>query len=165
MKDGFMLLELLIAIALTLLLWSVATIAMLSVYRGLLTIGRYQQDQAMLTAAVERFLDDIRSAPSDAVVWKRCEPNRLIWQQGDDDVGWMIDTGKLKRVVGRYSVAQNQWRTGRTGTVVANALKKCLLTAVYTQDRTTVRSVQIDLETSSGARIVSAAMLNGKQLG
>ena len=162
-KHGFMVLELLIAMTLTALLSFLVCNSALSLYRGLLSAHKLQHAEAMLATALERCLYDLRTAPSSTVIWKRCDPDYIIWQQGDTDTGWRIVDGTLQRISGQYTVADGTWQKSTTSKA-AHGVAQGTFTITYNYDHTAVASIGIFLKSSSSSVVRSAVTLRNREL-
>lgn len=71
--------------------------------------------------AMDSFVQDALSAPSEAIAWKKITENEIIWQTHEGAVGWAWSGASLYRTTGTYDAMQ--W-TRSTKNLVSNSLAR-----------------------------------------
>ena len=86
---------------------------------------RFYQAQIMLHSNSDLFVRDIRMQPIKQ--WKLIQPDYLIWNNGEYDIGWYYHDNKVERIEGTY---ENKWKKKRTS-IVAASLNNAVFTVDY----------------------------------
>lgn len=102
---------------------------------------RMYHAQILLHSSTDLFVRDIRA--QSVKQWKIIQPDYLIWNNGEYDIGWHYHDNKVERIEGVY---QNKWKKKRTSVVVAS-LKDAVFTVDY--DNRAVVGVGVTLISSS----------------
>ena len=74
--------------------------------------------------SLEMVARDLNGAPSAYGQWKRADEDCMVWQQGQNDLGWLYERGKLCRVVGTYDEQRAAWKK-KTKSCLARGLDRC----------------------------------------
>lgn len=73
------------------------------VERTMIAVASYQKklhEDAQVLGACRQLAQDLRAAPALADGWKKYSEHDMVWQQGDQDVGYSFDGHVLTRYVG-----------------------------------------------------------------
>lgn len=83
----------------------------------------------LLHNSSDLFVRDIRT--KSITSWKVIQPDYLIWNNGQQDIGWHYHDNKIERIEGVY---ENKWKKRRTSIVVSH-LNNGLFTLNYHNGR------------------------------
>jgi hypothetical protein len=123
---GFTLIELLVYLVIT------TSIIMLTVQWIAQSHSRLTQ-HAMLNkncigmcAAHDVLMRDVRAAPTAHTAWKEIGPHAWIWRTGQEDIGWELRKGQVRRMTGLYDMSKHAWSKHHTS-VIAQDIAVLLL--------------------------------------
>lgn len=161
MKQGFVLLELMVYIGTSVILCMLVFGSALSLHRALLKNKTISGAEMMVATALERCMHDIRSAPIAG--WKRVASDCIVWQQGDMDIGWMIQDATLQRISGRYDLHDATWHKSTLSKVAGN-IKECRFAVDYGSNKSSVRGIAIAITSNAGPCMKSYVQLRNREI-
>lgn len=151
MKQGTTLLELMVYVACTVLIASLAGQLALSYVQEARQRALRIDTWVQLALALDRLHADLRLAPQDPSLWKKRSTTMLIFPLGQYDCGWCIEHGRLVRVTGIYDTTAHHWAQRATSTVLdaADCIFRC------THDGTHIVGIKATLAKKCANCIVS----------
>ena len=67
-----------------------------------------------LYATIDVIGHDLIIAPMQKNKWKKYEKNEYIWHNGQQDIGWQVKKGTLRRIKGLYKETNHQWQVKKS---------------------------------------------------
>jgi hypothetical protein len=140
-RPGFFLIEILVyMLGATLLIMLVMHYAVNTTHLLKTTTERVTRMMS-LCSALDLVCRDLAAAPCAGKEWKVLQPTMLIWQQGDQDIGWLFNGVELVRCEGNYRQNQGHWKSV-VKSVAAHNLRSVTFSVAH-RSLSVVRSIHI----------------------
>lgn len=153
MQRGTSLVEVLIYIACTVVMCSLAGQLAYSISKVARERSHIIDSFVQATLALERLLNDIKH--TDSHHWKKTERSALIFSRESDDCGWFIERGRLVRVTGAYDIGTQQW--SKRGTSVLLDSIEAIIVEFYYDKQQILTGVRVGLTLKHGNKMKTLA--------
>lgn len=155
-KRGFSLIELLVYLSSSLLLYA-ATLQLMHLFQATLQQKTRGVDISLdIAIALEALNTDIASLAYIPAQWKETALSNLIFNNGHVDIGWIVDTQRLIRITGDYCQATKKWKR-KAVTVFLRHIH--LFECIYFYKNGLVHAIRCTVEKLQGSKPLTISSL------
>lgn len=141
-RRGFLLIEFIIYFAVATTLFTVSFQAVSSLYLRMLGQSTFVNRLTEWHCAQDVFARDVQRAPCQRWLFKKVTEQSLIWAQGNEDIGWILEDGTLMRYAGTYDVVKQEWKK-KVKSLVVQDVQRCVFAVVMQQGKQLVAAVPL----------------------
>lgn len=160
-KKGFSLIECMVYLSLLTVL-----VPMVFVWLSSFSSSALKQNQLHtvidLYLARDFIVQDIQKGSADIRQWKLTRTNYLIWNMGNDDIGWELRDNKLYRYSGQYDQKKDQWNV-KSKSVIAQGITR-FSTEIKQVTTGIIQKIIIGMDSATEHFQIAAVPFNGRKL-
>ena len=145
-KNGFLLINFLIYFTLTLFVSSLVGVWSLRIYQSITAASKKMHEHTQWHLAFDVLSRDVMAMSATQNLLKM-DDTCLIWQQGDEAIGWSIEKGMLLRFQGVYDAINHSWKK-KTQSLIAQNIQEG--TFFVRKKKSIIQTIHVQLTNNYG---------------